>query len=175
MRWTRAFYLSLWALIISGLLTSGAMAHKLLVAAVLEGKNDLKVQAFFPDGSPAQEISVTAAPEDGSPPLIGQTDTQGNCRFTALKPGAYRVEVGDPLGHRAETKIVIPQTAAVAPQASANPASASGSAGPSPDIPLGEPLPWTNILAGLGFIFGLVAFVMVLKLKADLRRYASRD
>ncbi|MDI6853310.1 MAG: carboxypeptidase-like regulatory domain-containing protein [Deltaproteobacteria bacterium] len=174
MRLTRAFYLSLWALLISGLLTSGAMAHKLLVAAVVEGKNDLKVQAFFPDGSPAQEIPVTVAPADGSPPLNAQTDTQGNCRFSGLKPGAYRVEAGDPLGHRGETKIVVQGAAAAAPPAPAGTAPAAGSAASS-DAPAGEAIPWINILAGLGFIFGLAAFVMVLRLKADLRRYASRD
>jgi hypothetical protein len=174
MRWTRLLCLSLWALIIFGLLTGDSMAHKLMVSAVLEG-NDLKVQAFFPDGSPAQEIPVTAAPADGSPPLTGQTDAQGYCRFTGIRPGTYLVAAGDPLGHRGETKVVIPGAAAPAPQAPAEAAPGAGSASPSPAAYAGEPLPWTNILAGLGFIFGLAAFVMVLKLKADLRRYASRD
>ena len=107
----------------------------------------------------------------------GQTDAQGICRFTGLKPGAYSVSAGDPLGHRGETKVNIPgaaPTASPRPPETAVPTPGSGS--PTPATPAtGEPLPWNSILAGLGFIFGLSAFVMVLKLKADLRRYASRD
>lgn len=177
MRLTRLLALNLWALVICGLLAGAALAHKLLVSAVVEGKNDLKVQAFFPDGNPAQEIPVTVAPGDGSPPLAGKTDTQGYCRFTGLKPGPYRVAAGDLLGHRGEADIVIPGAGtAAAPRALERAAATAGSGSPPPAVPAaGEPLPWTNILAGLGFIFGFAAFVMVLKLKADLRRYAPRN
>jgi len=167
---------SLWPLAVCFLLTSAAQAHKLLVAAVVEGKNAVKVQAFFPDGTPAQEIPVTVTPKDGSPPLTGTTDVQGVCRFSGVKPGAYGVAAGDPLGHRGETKVVIPGAASsVAPQIPEKPATAAGAGKSPPSLPQGEPLPWGNILAGLGFIFGLASFVMVLKLRADMRRYASRN
>ena len=87
------------------------------------------------------------------------------------------MSVGDPLGHRGETKVAIPGAAPTAPPRTSETAvPAPGSDRPAPTTPApGEPLPWNSILAGLGFIFGLSAFVMVLKLKADLRRYASRD
>lgn len=176
MRLTRALALSLWALVIAMMLTGAALAHKLLVSAVVEGKNDLKVMAFFPDGSPAQEIPVTVAPADGSAPLNGKTDAQGVCRLIGLKPGSYQVAAGDPLGHRGETKIVIPGAApAAAPQAIEKPAAAVAGSPALPAPSSGEPLPWGNILGGLGFIFGLTALVMVLKLKSDMRRYASRN
>ena len=77
MRCAKRLAISLGMLVMCGLLTDAALAHKLLVSAVVEGRNDLKVQAFFPDGNPAQEIPVTAAPADGSPPLTGKTDTLG--------------------------------------------------------------------------------------------------
>ena len=174
---TRPLALSLLALVVFLIFPGTALAHKLLVSALVEGKNDLKVMAFFPDGIPAQEIPVTVAAADGSAPLNGTTDAQGSCRFTGLKPGTYQVAAGDPLGHRGETKIVIPGAMPTAdPRAIEKPAAAGGSGSPPAATPAaGEPLPWGNILAGLGFIFGLTALVMVLKLKSDMRRYASRD
>lgn len=153
-----------------------ALAHKLLVAAVPGADGTLKVQAFFPDGNPGKEIPVALIPEDGRPPLSGKTDAEGVYSFGSLPPGSYRVEVGDPLGHRAETRVVIPGAAAPV-EGRPPPAAAPGAAGPRPAAPPsgGEPLPWVSILAGLGFIFGLTAFLMVLKLRREVRRHASRD
>ncbi len=168
---------------------SPAQAHKLLLNATPQADSTLAVQAFFPDGAPAQETPVTVTPEDGSSPVTGQTDSQGNASFTQLKPGAYRVEVGDPLGHRMEKRVVIPgkgapasqgaasrETPPVSPPTPVTPAASSAPAAqpPAPSSPPGEPIPWTNVLAGLGFIFGVTSFIMVLKLRAEIRRHASR-
>ena len=176
MRLMRPLVLSFWALAIALMLAGTGRAHKLLVSTMVEGKNDLKIMAFFPDGSPAREIPVTVAPADGSDPLNGKTDAQGLCRFIGLKPGTYQVAAGDPLGHRGEAKIVIPGAVLTADsRALEKPAAVVAGSPALPATPSGEPLPWGNILGGLGFIFGLTALVMVLKLKSDLRRYASRD
>ena len=59
---------------------------------------------------------------------------------------------------------------AFAPVAQAQPNGAT----PPPPPPPGEPIPWTSVLAGLGFIFGISAFITVLKLRAEVRRHASR-
>lgn len=156
---------------------SGAQAHKLLVSAIPQADGALTVQAFFPDGNPAQEVPVAVIPLDGRPPLSGKTDTQGLCKIGPLNPGQYRVEVGDPLGHRAETRLVITgagaQEAGTAPKATTPPAAAT--AAPTAPPPAGEPLPWGNLLAGLGFIFGVTAFLLVLKLRGEVRRLAPRD
>ena len=176
MRLTRPLALSLWALVILLIFTGPALAHKLLVSAMVEGKSDLKVMAFFPDGSPAREIPVTVAPADGPAPLNSKTDGQGVCRLISLKPGTYQVAAGDPLGHRGETTIVIPGAApTAAPRAIDKPAAAVAGSPALPANQSGEPLPWGSILGGLGFIFGLTALVMVLKLKSDMRHYASRN
>jgi hypothetical protein len=150
--------------------TSPAQAHKLLVSATVEG-GGLKVQAFFHDGNPAREAPVTVAmiPPAGHPPLSGKTDAHGVCRFAQLAPGAYVVGVGDPMGHRADARVTIPGAAA-APAASP-PDKASA---PSPAPPR-EPVPWNNILAGLGFIFGLSAFIMVMRLNREVKKLASRN
>lgn len=156
---------------------TGAQAHKLLVSAVPETDGVIKVQAFFPDGNPAQEIPVAVVPLDGRPALSGKTDTQGLCKIGPLNPGEYRVEVGDPLGHRAETRVAVAgagaQEAGTPPKATTPPA--AGSAAPTPPPPAGEPIPWGNLLAGLGFIFGVTAFLLVLKLRAEVKKLAPRD
>lgn len=169
---TKKIWLISLALLCLGLLPAGgAQAHKLLVAAVAEADGALKVQAFFPDGAPAREVPVTLSPGDGRAALAGRTDSQGVCRFASLPAGQYRVEVGDPLGHRAETRVVVGGGAPVqaAPTAKAAPAA------PAAGAPPGEPFPWMNLLAGLGFIFGITAFLMALKLRGEVKKLASRD
>ena len=148
-----------------------AQAHKLLISAVPED-GGLRVQVFFPDGTPAQEVPVEVMAADGRPSLTGKTDKQGLCLIGGVGPGRYRVAAGDPLGHLAETRIMVPGAAAPAPgtpPAGSPPAAAA----PTAPKPGGEPVPWTNILAGLGFIFGVSAFVLVLKLRAEVRKHAS--
>ncbi len=156
---------------------SSAQAHKLLVSAVPGADGTLKVESFFPDGSPAQEIPVAVIPEDGGPPISGKTDTRGACSFAALPPGQYRVEVGDPLGHRAEAKVVLPGAApgVSAPTSQVAPPVAPGAGAQPTQVPRGEPLPWGNIMAGLGFIFGGTALIMVLRLRTEMRKHAPRD
>jgi hypothetical protein len=170
-------------------------AHKLLVSAGVEGRDAIKVQAFFPDGRPAQETTVEAVSADGDAKVTSLTDSQGACRLENLKPGTYRVAVGDPLGHHAETRVTIggaslpaaarpaaapavptPPPASTAPATASAPVPAPASPPrPAAPPPAGEEIPWFNILSGLGFIFGLAAFVMVNRLRAEFRRYASRD
>lgn len=171
MRTSKILFLAFLSL---ALLASAAQAHKLLVAAALEKEGVLKIEAFFPDGSPAQEIPVSIAPENGRPPLSGRTDRQGTFRFYSLSPGHYRIVVGDPMGHRAETQVVIPggpELVKAAPPSSATvltPPSPLSAAGATPAR--GEPTPWGAILAGLALIFGLTALIMVLNLRKEIRR-----
>ena len=183
---TRLGQVSLMALMLFLISPPMAQAHKLLISITPEANGSLIVQAFFPDGNPAQDVPLRVTPEDGSPPLTGKTDSQGNFRFTEVKPGSYRIEAGDPLGHRAEKRVIVPgRPASKAPEVSSQKAAAPSRTAAAaskvitpppatPPPPQGEPIPWANILAGLGFIFGLTAFVMVLKLRAEVRRHASR-
>ncbi len=152
------------------ILPSAALAHKMLVSAVPEGSS-LRVEVFFPNGAPAQEVPVTLAPAGGAPALAsGQTDSQGAARFPGVAPGSYRVVAADPLGHRAEIQVTVPGPGQGGQEKVAAP--------PSPEkasAPQGEPFPWAAALGGLGFIFGLAAFLQVLHLKRELKKYASRN
>jgi hypothetical protein len=147
----------------------GAQGQKLLVTAVSEADGALKVLAFFPDGKPAQDAPVAVISEDGHATVEGKTDDQGALKIARLKAGHYRVEVGDPLGHRAETRVVIAGEG-LAPASGAPPATVSGF-----PVRFREALPWGNILGGLGFIFGLTAFLMVLRLRREMKKHAPRD
>ena len=151
-------------------------AHKLLASAVPEG-GGLRVQVFFPDGTPAQEVPVKVIPAAGRPVLTGKTDQHGVCQIAGVGPGQYRVEAGDALGHLAESRVTVAGAAGPVPGASVSGAQpqATSPAAPPPPLLRGEPIPWANLLAGLGFIFGLSAFVMVLKLRSEVRKHASRD
>jgi hypothetical protein len=147
-----------------------------MVSAVPEAEGTLMVQVFFPDGTPAQAVPVAVISADGRPVLSSKTNAQGLVKIAPLAPGAYRVEVGDPLGHRAETRVVLP--GATPPQAAPSPRETTPAAVPPPvgaTAPLGEAFPWGNLLAGLGFIFGVAAFILVLKLRAEVRKLAPRD
>ena len=146
----------------------GAWGHKLLVTAVVEADGALKVLAFFPDGTPAREVAVKVIPEDGRPPLKGQTDEEGALKLARLEPGNYRVEAGDPLGHLGETRVVI----ANGPAGAGPPSGAAPSGAPAR---VRELFPWGSVLGGLGFIFGVAAFVMVLSLRREVRKRAPRD
>jgi hypothetical protein len=171
--WTASLALLCFCLAAAG----ETQAHKLMVSAVPEAEGTLTVQAFFPDGTPAQEVPVAVSSTDGHPILSGKTNAQGLVKIAPLAPGAYRVEVGDPLGHRAETRGVLP--GATPPQAAPSPRETTPAAAPPPlagaPAPPGEAFPWGNLLAGLGFIFGVAAFILVLKLRAEVRKLAPRD
>jgi hypothetical protein len=166
------------SLALSPMSAGPALAHKLLISATPQGEGVLLIEAFFPDGAPAQQAPVTVTPQGGEA-IIGKTDAKGAWRLTGLKPGPHLVVVGDEMGHRAEKKVVMPGAAEAQPQTStpAQPPPASAAkppvAAPAETGSRAEPIPWTNILAGLGFVFGLTAFLMVLKLKAELKRHAS--
>jgi len=168
----------LFSIVFLSLSITPAQAHKLLVAAALEKEGVLKIEAFFPDGSPAQEIPVTIGPGDGRPPFSGRTDRQGTFRFYSLSPGPYRIIVGDLMGHRAETHVVIPggpelvKTDPLPPATVLTPPSPPGATGSAASP--GEPTPWGAILAGLALIFGLTALIMVLNLRKEVKQKGGR-
>jgi hypothetical protein len=151
---------------------SAALAHKLLVSATVLADGALRVEAFFPDGKPAQEVPVSVIAEAGQSTFAAKTDLEGRAVFAPLAPGTYRLEVGDPLGHRAETRVVIAGTAGGAAGAAG---ATSGASPPAASPGRGESLPWGNLLSGLGFIFGLAAFLMALQLRREVRNRAPRD
>jgi hypothetical protein len=171
----KRYYLALLAAVL--LLSVPVWGNTLLLSAAIEGKRALRVQVLFPDGHPAQGLEVLAAPTAGGKTVTGRTDGEGMCLLENLQAGPYRVEVVDSQGRRAETKVVMPGAAAATATTSL-PKVAAPAAAPAEEVKAAtasqaEPFPWAIILASLGFVFGLGAFLMVLKLRADFKRYAE--
>jgi hypothetical protein len=114
---------------------------------------------------------------DGSLFLRGETGADGTL---TIEPdghaGPWSAVFLGSMGHRAETQFELkagapgrkeegsstPQPVAVAPSEPARPLAERG------------PVPWTEVLAGLAFIFGLSALLMCLKLRAQVRGLAAR-
>jgi len=168
-----------------------AWAHKMLARSRVHEDGTVLLQAFFPDGKPARDITIEVRRPDGSRFKTGKTDERGKFTFTPDgTPGRWTATFTGTLGHKTETSFdIAPAAQGIAPGAGSTSvagrvptASAEGRAAPvaadrpapapstSESLIQKEPLPATQVLAGLGFIFGLSAFLLCLKLRADIRR-----
>jgi hypothetical protein len=133
------------------------------------GDGVVLLQAFFPDGGPARGVRVEIRRPDGSLFTSEQTDEEG--RLTVRPDGAagtWTARFIGSTGHAAEASFEVGEV----------PAAAIGPAAPPPiegTTPAAESFPWTECLAGLGFIFGLGALLMCLKLRAEVRGLARSN
>ncbi|MFW6119088.1 MAG: hypothetical protein ACOC7S_01985 [Planctomycetota bacterium] len=162
-------------------LTPDALAHKMLAVARVREDGTVRLQAVFPDGKPARDVKVEVRRPDGSLFTEGVTDERGEL---IVEPegaaGRWSAAFTGSMGHRVETTFGVEsaapeRTAPVARGAENREDEGEAPPQPAPEPSDGEPVPWTRILAGLGFIFGLAAFLMCLKLRADLRRHLTAD
>jgi hypothetical protein len=122
--------------------SSPAFAHRLHVVAKVTGEQ-VRVEAFYDDDTPAQEAKVTVAAGDR---LVaeGRTDEKGVWTGATPAPGTYTVRA-ESVGHAAKETLVV--------------------AGPD-RVPAAEPTaaderarqtrtPWARLAAGLAVIGGL--------------------
>ncbi len=145
------------------LLASGpaAFAHRMIAAARVREDGSVLLQAFFPDGTPARRVKVEVRRPDGSLFAELETDAEGKAVVKAEgAPGRWTARFVGSMGHATEAEF---QVAGAKPGAPPAPAAQE-------DLVRREPVPWRDILAGLGFIFGLSALLMCLKLRRELRR-----
>jgi hypothetical protein len=160
-------------------LVPDALAHKMLAVARVREDGTVRLQAVFPDGKPARGVKVEVRRPDGGLFTEGETDERGEL---IVEPegvaGRWSAAFTGSMGHRVETAFNVegagPERDAPVARGAEN-REDEGEAPPQPDPGPsdGEPVPWTRILAGLGFIFGLAAFLMCLKLRADLRHHLN--
>ncbi len=160
--------------------TAPALAHRMLAVARPREDGTVLLRAFFADGKPARGVSVEVRRPDGSVFRDGRTDSDG--RLVVHPEGAageWTAVFKGSMGHTTETTF---RVASVGGEAeTAGPTSARGTAGeqlqareqakerasaPAP----GVAFPWTECLAGLGFIFGAAALAVALKARAEVRR-----
>jgi len=144
-----------------------ALAHKMMMDAMVNDDGTVLLEAFFPDGSPAKNTKVEVFLPDGSQFVEGTTNADGQFIFTPEKEaGVWKAVATGKMGHKtsAEFEIVAGVSAEEQTESikEAKPARKR--------IAHKEPIPWNQIISGFGFIFGISAFIISLKLRADLKR-----
>jgi hypothetical protein len=144
-----------------------ALAHKMMIDAMINDDGTVLLEAFFPDGAPAKNTNVEVFLPNGSRFVEGTTNTDGQFIFTPEREdGVWKAVATGKMGHKTSAEFEIVASISAEEQTElireAQPARKK--------IAHKEPIPWNQILSGLGFIFGISAFVISLKLKADLDR-----
>jgi hypothetical protein len=121
--------------------SSPAFAHRLLSTPRIVG-DQLRVEAYYSDDTPAQEAKVTVSLGD-EVVAEGRTDEKGVWMGPRPKPGTYTVRVTS-TGHAADPEtLVVPEEEEVV-------------AVPPPDERERRTrTPWARLVAGLGIIGGL--------------------
>ncbi|MFO7958546.1 MAG: hypothetical protein R6X33_15765 [Candidatus Brocadiia bacterium] len=162
-------------------LAPDALAHKMLAVARVREDGTVRLQAVFPDGKPARGVKVEVRRPNGDLFTEGETDERGELTIQPDgPPGRWSAVFTGSMGHRLETTFSVEgatpeRTAPVARDAANREDEGEASPQPDPEPSEAEPVPWTRVLAGLGFVFGLAAFLMCLKFRADLRRHLTDD
>ncbi len=151
------------ALLLLFLLPTPSQAHR-LDADVFLTPQGIRVEAYFPDGTPARDDLVVVYCGDQKV-AQARTDEQG----VALLPRPRnctqaKIVVSGALGHRAVRTLRL----ASAPSPTPTP-----SQPPSPPGPKKEPFPWRGVLSGLGFIFGLAGLILAWDTRRRLKDLAS--
>ena len=72
--------------------------------------NQIHIEVFFHDNSPAPGSLVTIENEAGDKILCEKTDKEGKLQAPAPLPGKYKILVNDGAGHVSSTSMTIPKT-----------------------------------------------------------------
>lgn len=147
-----------------------ALAHRILADSQVGGDGKVRIEAFFPDGTPARGGRVEIFLPGGEVFIDGTTGKDGFFFFNPKRQqGVWRAVVTGMMGHRAETEFEI----ATVSEDTARQEGKRGSTGDGLkkiSVAHVEEIPWLKIISGLGFIFALASFIMVMKLRAELKR-----
>lgn len=174
--------------------TRTAQAHRLDVTCRVEGPKQVRVNVLFEGDTPAEGALVRMLDADGESIAEQKTDQTGTCQFTLDKVQAYTFEAVH-AGHRDTCRLTQDQVAALrgelpiadvddttSTEAHSHAADHSHHEGHSHDDDhahgvdqraTAEPRS-TRVVAGLGFILGLCAFVMVLNQRKEIRRLRAK-
>lgn len=139
------------ALVMFALLPSQVLAHAMGIEARLRN-NQIYIEAFFHDDSPASGALVTIENEAGEKILSEKTDKEGKLQAPAPLPGKYKILVNDGAGHLSSTPFIIPKI---------NPSETNNQnllVSKSPDRNQFIQTPWLGIVVGLATI-ALLGFI----------------
>lgn len=147
-----------------------AFAHKMLIDTLVNKDGTVLIEAFFPDGSPAKNTKIEVFSPAGSLFTKGTTNESGQFIVTPEeKPGTWKAVAEGKMGHKTSTEFEI--GAGVGEKEPVKLAEKEEESRPKrKKLTHKEPIPWYNIISGLGFIFGVSAFIISLKLRAELKK-----
>jgi hypothetical protein len=125
---------------------SPALAHRLHVDSWVVGET-VRIEAFYDDGTPAQEAKITLK-LGGQLVAEGRTDDKGVWTSPRPKPGTYTVRA-ESIGHAATgDPLNVPET-------TLGPSAAPEQPSPVEDREKKTRTPWGRLATGLGIIGGL--------------------
>jgi len=149
------------------LTADSALAHKMMMDSMVNDNGTVLLETFFPDGTPARSTKVEVFSPDGSQFVTGTTNADGQFIFTpGREAGVWKAVATGKMGHKTSTEFEIGAGISAEEQTEALKESKPA----RKRIAHKEPIPWNQILSGFGFIFGISAFIISLKLKADLKK-----
>ena len=145
-------------------------AHKMLMDVLVNKDGTVQIEAFFPDGTLAKNVKIEAFSPDASLFVEGQTNEYGQFIITPVeKSGIWKAVATGKMGHRVSTEFEI--SAGVSKKEPKELVEKEKESKPKrKKLARKEPIPWYHIISGLGFIFGVSAFIISLKLRAELKR-----
>ena len=147
---------------------SYSYAHRMLIDCMAEDGTVL-VDVFFPDGKPGRNVKVEVYRSDEALYLSGETDAEGRFSFDAEDETYFKVVAIGKLGHRAEQELSLKEAVPKPPEESEE-AALTGS-----EARRREQIPFRDLLAGFGYIFGVAGILMYLKARSDLKREKSEE
>jgi len=147
------------------LIPSLSSAHRLDLD-LFPGKTTIRVEAFFPDGTPAVGDRVEMSYQ-GKVIATCTTDSEGVCTLPRPNYPEVKIVVSGKLGHRVERTLKLATNTLPAPE------TRESSQGPSKVKIHKEKFPTTEVLAGLGFIFGLSGFIVAWDTRRRFKALAS--
>jgi cobalt/nickel transport system permease protein len=153
-----------------------AEAHRIDAQCfLLPDKRRVQVESWFSDGSKPQAARVQVFRPDGSALAEGTTNDQGVFVFGLDEAEDLKVVVDAGAGHRKE--VVVPKEKLGSPPPRERIPPEQAGAPPAPPTPLVDhapELPYAGVLAGLGFLLGLAAFVISLRNMRRLQELKRR-
>jgi len=154
-------FLSLWII-------PEAFGHKMLIDILVEKDKTVRVDAFFPDGTKVKGAKIEVFKPNGELFIKDKTDDEGGFSFKPKDiPGKWKVVVTGTMGHRAEKEFMVGAESSKIKKEEKKVYNVA--------VVKKEAFPFVPLLAGLGFIFGLLSFIMVLKINAKMKKLdASR-
>lgn len=145
------------------MLPSYSYAHRMLVDCMVEDRT-VVVDVFFPDGKPARNVKVEVYRSDEVLYLSGETDAEGRFSFDAEDEIYFKVVAIGKLGHRAEQELSLKEAVPKPPEEPEEVALTGSEARRR------EQIPFRDVLAGFGYIFGAAGILMYLKARSDIKK-----